>query len=224
MNSLDLFNKLVNTIKTIQQDVTELDNNIVNGDATSLSNAVVNYKDNLSGKWYTFTFDGTRYSYKEFSATNFYKTDNNFGAAEICNLYIYSPKGIEPSNYGDLDSSQLFTNTHIMFTTWNYNKDKTVESVRSSVNRNYNISNCDIEKTENSKSFYVAKAETVQSYLESYFFETKGLYEDELTPHTNHFQISLFINKQAHKSKSEMLPILSEFKAIINTLTYEPVD
>lgn len=221
MNAVNKIEKMANDIKDVQNTINNMGVNNNNNNASNknqpndlnVSNMQADYIKNLTDNYYKFEFDGTYYRYKECNPTNFDKVNDNFGAAEICNVYLYSKGGEEIE---DLDSVNLSTTTLISFGNWEYEPEKGMGRLNMKL-KSYGISNPKIENINENNVIYKVVGESNNTYYESYLLKPLGRYEGDIDTHENYFQVTLRINKK-ELSVTEIQNVLNEFASIVNTL------
>ena len=200
-----------NDIKNFQNKIENLQT--VNKNERTVSNMEIDYNQNLTDKYYYFDFDGTKFRYRLYEPTNFYISNDNFGAAEVCNTYFYSEGGQKIDNVWNLE---LNSSTIITFCCWEYDPANDIHKMNTLL-KSYNLESPKVETINKGNFIYRVTAESNTTYYEAYFLKTLGKWEDDQETHDNLFQIELRINKR-DVSLEKIQHILNEYHSIIDTL------
>lgn len=222
MSAANKIEKAANDIKKIRDKIENLnqtsEEKAEKSGEFNVSSMPISYTDKLTEEYYNFEFDGTKYRYKLYKPTSFFISHSNFGALEICDVYLFSPNGEEINDVMNVDTDNT---AHITFGDWEYNpgQENREEILKA---KNYGISGCKIDKINRGNIVYKVYGENSSRYIESYFLITKGKGEDENELHENHFRITLFIAKNGF-SPEQVNEMLNEFHSIIDTLEAESI-
>lgn len=167
----------------------------------SVSNLSIDWQTGLTNDVKEVDYLGTKICHRLRKPTNFYITNDDFGAAEVANVYIYSKNG-ETLDYGNIDTMSY---TRIFFGEWEYNPENP-DTVTQKIRNFYKIENINIVNENSEYLKYRVHGESDKFYYDSYLYKT-GAY----------VKIELLLNKD-QLTADQIQDVLNEFYSIINTV------
>lgn len=150
---------------------------------------------------------GATVKFKKQEPTNYWDSQDNFGAGEIDTVYIPSQKGVEVPNYYEQENT-----SGIIFQT----SDDIITSKNSLINTYKTWDNIDIEVEDIEKGIFKRhiNGESSKLYFESYCFTYEGDLEGE--KFDANYKIELRIYKDDY-STEQIDKLISEYHTIIDT-------
>lgn len=219
---MGLFDNLKNTIDSCKETVHNFDkikdeldkNNISITDIASkiamkenndlnISSLQVDWTTNLTDEKKEFDFLGVDFSYRLTKPTNFYITDNDFMAGELCNVYLYSENGV-PFDYSNTD---LVTSTMITFGLREYACNPEDENKINEYVEYRKAGRAIVEKRNEGNLIYRIHGESNLTYYDCHIYKIGNI----------DFKIDLVINKK-DLNEDKIQAVLNEYYAIINTI------
>lgn len=144
-----------------------------------------------------------RIKFKINNPTNFWNSEDDFGAGEIDTVFVVSENGMPVEDYFDIEDLSIV----VFEIDDRYFESK--ESIKSRIGEWYNISNVEVEELSSGVFKRHIKGENSSFYYEVYCLEYEG----------DRYVIELNIYKNNYTS-SEINNIIEEYHGIINSLEF----
>lgn len=214
----NFFNNLKQAVGKIEQvtnEIQSIGNKVQNSnvnlkDTFTLMDKQVDTVTNLSSEYYNFDFLEVNYRYRKSNPTNFYISNEDFGAGEVCNTYFYSVGGARIEDVFTINTANA---TMITFGVWEYNPREDIALMNSYLNH-YGLSNPKVEDIHKNDFVYKVTAESDTIYYEAYYLRAFPVIEGNKTE--SRIKIDLKINKE-EVNEEMSIKLLSEFHSIIET-------
>lgn len=180
---------------------------LISGCSYSSKNESLNVTDSIT----TLDIFGAKIKFKKSDPTNFWDTQDNFGAAEIDTVYFFSKDGVEVENYENIDTAIILFQTNQLTPT---NKN----DVKTKLNRWHQITNPTITELDNRPFMYHIIGESSSTYYESYYTEYIGKFDNDESK--VYYEIILKIPKNKLTDDEQKLA-KDEYHIMMSTLKFE---